>query len=56
MALDHPGHIQEDVIGGRVRVRVAFENGASGLLYVAINTSSCNTVTMLQYDAALVKY
>ena len=24
------------MIGGRVRVRVAFENGASGLLYVAI--------------------
>jgi len=35
-ALDHPGNIQEGVIGGRVRVRVAFENGTDGLLYVAI--------------------
>ena len=35
-AVEHPGQVQEDVIGGRVRVRVAFENGASGLLYVAI--------------------
>jgi hypothetical protein len=35
-ALDHPGDIQEEVIGGRVRVRVAFENDTSGILYVAI--------------------
>jgi hypothetical protein len=35
-ALDHPGQIQEDVISGRVLIRVAFENGAGGLLYVAI--------------------
>jgi hypothetical protein len=35
-ALTHPGQIQEEVVGGRVRVRVAFENGASGILYVAI--------------------
>jgi hypothetical protein len=30
------GHIQEGVIGGRVRIRVAFENGTGGLLSVAI--------------------
>ncbi len=36
LALDHPGALQEAVIGGRVRVRVAFENGTSGLLYVAV--------------------
>lgn len=35
-AVEHPGQIQEDVIGGRVRVRIAFENGASGILYVAL--------------------
>src|SRR5581483_3614151 len=35
-AIAHPGQIEEDVIGGRVCVRVAFENGASGILYVAI--------------------
>ena len=35
-AVEHPGRIQEGVIGGRVRVRVAFENGVSGILYVAI--------------------
>lgn len=35
-AVEYPVHIQEDVIGGRVRVRVACQNGASGILYVAI--------------------
>lgn len=35
-ALDQPGRLQEGIIGGRVRVRVGFEDGDSGLLCVAI--------------------
>jgi hypothetical protein len=36
LAFTHVGHIQEGVIGGRVRIRVVFENGTGGLLSVAI--------------------
>lgn len=35
-ACDDAGAIQEGVIGGRIRVRVGFERGDPGLLYVAI--------------------
>ncbi len=35
-ARDDAGAIQEGVIGGRIRVRVGFERGDPGLLYVAI--------------------
>lgn len=35
-AIKQASHIQDGVIGGRVRVRVGFENGDSGLLYVSV--------------------
>ncbi len=35
-AIEHPGQVEEAVIGGRVQVRIAYENGDSALLYVAI--------------------
>jgi len=35
-AFTDAGRIQEGVIGGRVRVRVGFENGRAGILYVAV--------------------
>ena len=35
-AVNEPGVIREAVIGGRIRVRVVYENGDSGLLSVAI--------------------
>ncbi len=36
-AITHPGEVCSHQIGGRVRVRVAYENGESGILYAAIS-------------------
>lgn len=35
-AMSEPGVIREVVIGGRIRIRVVYENGDNGLLFVAI--------------------
>jgi hypothetical protein len=35
-ALQHPGEIHEAIVGGRLRVRVAYENGDTGILTAAI--------------------
>lgn len=36
VALQHPGEIHEAIVGGRIRVRVAYENGDTAILTVAI--------------------
>jgi hypothetical protein len=35
-ALEQPGVVRDAVIGGRIRVRVVYENGESGILWVAV--------------------
>jgi hypothetical protein len=35
-ALERPGQVSEATIGGRIRVRVVYENGESGILSVAV--------------------
>jgi len=36
VALQHPGEIHEAIVEGRIRVRVAYENGDTGILTVAV--------------------
>lgn len=36
-AIEHPGEVHCHEVGDRVRVRVAYENGESGILYTAIS-------------------
>lgn len=36
VALQHPSEIHEAIVGGRIRVRVAYENGDTGILTVAV--------------------
>jgi len=36
-AIERPGEVLTREVGGRVKVRVAYENGETGILYVAIS-------------------
>jgi hypothetical protein len=36
-AIEHPGEVHSHEVGGRVRVRVSYANGDSGILYAAIS-------------------
>jgi hypothetical protein len=35
-AIQHPGELHEAIVGGRIRVRVAYQNGDTGILTVAV--------------------